>query len=112
MAERVVGAQREAVELLGDAGLQAGVVAAGVGAELVDAAESLVERLLVGIRRKASRADRLVAVEADLKRLMKAARAHIIDAHCAVRAQLLLDAEVVLVVVRRLERAGGEGVEA
>ena len=41
MAEGVVGAQRQAGELLGRAGLQAGVVAARAGAEFVDAAEAL-----------------------------------------------------------------------
>ena len=45
MTQRVVCTQREGVELFGNAGLQAGVVAAGVGAEFIDAAKALVERL-------------------------------------------------------------------
>ena len=99
------------MELFGEAGLEAGVVAVGVGAEFVNAAESLVEGLRIGVRSETAGADGLIAVQADLKRLVQAARADITDANSAVRAQLLLDAEVVLVVIRRFERACGEGSE-
>ncbi len=84
MAECVVCVEGERADLLGEAGLQAGVVAAGVGAELVDIAEALVEGLRVGIGREASVADGLIAVQANLKRLVEPARADIADADSAV----------------------------
>jgi hypothetical protein len=78
MAEGIVGAQRQAGELPGETRLQASVSAIGVGAELVDTAEPLVERLLVGIWRETSLADVLIAIQLYLVRLMDAAGADII----------------------------------
>jgi hypothetical protein len=111
MAEGVVAAQGETGELLGGAGLQAGVVAARAGAEFVDAAEARVERVVVGEGREASGADVLIAVQLDLIRLVHGAGADVIDAHGAARAQLAFDSEAPFEEVGRLEGAGGEGVE-
>src|ERR1035441_1536137 len=66
MAVRIVSAQCQAPELLGCAGLQAAIVAARTGAELVDAAESLVERLVVGEGGEAAIAHGLIAVRLHL----------------------------------------------
>ena len=112
MTEGVVAAQRQAAPLLRIGDLKSGIIAVGAGAKLVDIAESLIERLLVGKRRKASIADCLVAVQLHLVRLMEPARADVIHAQVAARTDLLLNAEVVLVVIRRLERSAGKGVQA
>ena len=85
MTECVVCIEGESVELLSETGLQAVVIAAGVGAEFVDIAEALVEGLRVGIGLETSGADGLIAVEANLKRLVEAASADIADANGAVR---------------------------
>ena len=84
----------------------------GAGLELGDVSKALIERLLVGKWRKASVADVLVAVELHLVGFVQSARAHEVGAQVAARADLLLDAEIVLVVVRGLERSRGEGVQA
>src|SRR5208283_4522512 len=105
MAKGVVTAQSKSAELLGDVGLQARVITGCIGLKLVDAAKSLIERLLVGIGSKAPVAYILVAVQLNLVRLMDTARSHIVHPHCAMRAGLLLDAKTVLIVVRRLQNA-------
>ena len=68
-------------------------MAARAGAELVDAAEARVERLVVGEGREAAVADGLVAVELNLIRLLHGAGADVVDAQRAARAQLVLDAQ-------------------
>ena len=112
MAEGIVGAQGQASPLLRIGSLQSVVDAVGAGAELGDGCKALVERLPIGKGREASVADGLIAVELLLKGLVQSARSHIVGAHAAVRAGLLLNAEIVLVVVRRLERSSGKGVQA
>src|ERR1039458_8374827 len=112
MAQGVVGAHRQGAQLLTHAGLQAGIGTAGISAKLVYAAESLVGRLLVSVWGKATVTDRLEAIQPLQKRLMKSASAHIVDAHRTMRGQLLFDSEVVLVVVRRLQRTCRESIQA
>ena len=70
MAERVVAAQSQSAPLLGINGLQTGIAAVGIRAELVHITEALVEGLLIRKGREASIADRLIAVELHLERLM------------------------------------------
>ena len=111
VAVGVVAVQREAGKLFRDAGLKAGVVAAGSSAELVDVTEARVERLVVGERRKAAIADVLIAVELYLVGLADGAGPHIIHAEGAVGAQLSLDAEAPLQEVGRLQFSAREGVE-
>ena len=91
MAEGVVAAQSQAGELFGRAGLQARVVAAGAGAEFVDVAKARIERLIVSERCEAAIANRLVAVQLDLVRLLNSARPNVVDAERAARAEFALE---------------------
>jgi len=110
MTEGVIGSERQSSNLLGKANLQAGVTAVGVGAELIHAGEALVERSLVRKGRKAALADRLVAIELHLIRLVHAPSADVIHAQSAAAADLLFDPKIVFVKVGRLQRAAGERV--
>ncbi len=112
MTEGVVAAQGQAAPLLRVDGLQSAVDTVRPGLELGDISKSLIERLLIGKRRKASIADVLVAVELHLVGFVQSARAHEVGAQIAARADLLLNTEIVLVVIRGLERSRGEGVQA
>ena len=107
----VVTLHREASDLLHHHHLQAGVVASGVGAELIDIAEARVKGLLVSERCKASGTHVLVAVQLDLIWLVDGAGADVIDAQSAARAKLALNSKAPFEEVGRLERAGREGVE-
>src|SRR5271155_817667 len=98
MAESVVSAKRQAAPLLRVGGLQSVVDAVGAGLELSDVPKALIERALVRERSEAPVADILVAVELHLVGFVQSARAHKVDAQVAAHADLLLDAEVVLVV--------------
>src|SRR5580704_6732797 len=100
MAECVVAAQSQSAPLLGIDGLQTGIAAVGIRAELVHIAETLVERLLIRKGREASIADCLIAVELHLERLMQSAGSNEIGAQIAACPDLLFDAKVVLIVVR------------
>ena len=104
--------QRESAPLLRVSGLKSGITAVGVRAKLIHISKALIERLLVWKRREAAVADRLIAIELHLERLMEPARADEVDPQAAPRADLLLNAEVVLVVIRRFERSAREGVQA
>src|ERR1700676_865614 len=107
----VVSAQRQAGELLADAGLQAGVVAARIGTEFVDGPEAPIERLIVGEWREASRANSLVSVQLHLIWLMHAVGATVIDAQRAAGTNFALDAKAPLQEVGRLQRAAGKGIQ-
>src|SRR5271166_5034254 len=112
MAEGVVRAQSQAADLLGQICLQSGIDAVCAGLKLIHAAESSIERLLIGIRRKASVANRLVTIQLNLIWLMNPACADVIDPCRALRANTLFNPEVILVVIRCLERAAGKGIHA
>ena len=105
------GAQRQPVPLLRVDRLESGVVARGVGVELVDITQALIERALERERGKASGTDRLIAVELNLVRLILPARAYEVNAQIASRRGLLLQSKIELVVVRSLQGSTGEGIE-
>src|SRR5208337_1341088 len=104
--------QGQAAPLLRVDGLQSAVHAVRAGLELGDISKSLIERLQVGEWRKATIADVLVTVQLFLVGLVQTVRAHEVGAQVAARADLLLDAEIVLIVMRGLERSRREGVQA
>ena len=91
---------------------QAGIAVVGIGAELVHIAEALVERLLNQKGREASIADGLITVELYLEGLVPSTRADEVRAEIAACPDLLLNAKVVLIVVRGLERPAREGVRS
>src|ERR1035441_8416525 len=111
MAERIVGAHSQAGKLLRRAGLQARVVAACAGAELIDVAKTRIERLIVGERREATVAYSLVAIQLDLVRLLHGARPNVIDPQRAACTEFALQPKAPLKEVRRLQRAAGKHVE-
>ncbi len=100
MTERVVPVQSQSTPLLGICGLQSGITAVGVRAKLIDIPKALIEWSLVWIRSETSIANRLIAIELHLERLMQPSCAYEIDPQVPTRTDLLLDAEVVLVVIR------------
>src|ERR1700734_798848 len=108
MTESVVAAQSQAAPLLRIGSLQSVVDAVCASLKLGDGSESLIERPLVRKWRKASIADVLITVELNQVRFMQPTSTHIVGSQVAARSDLLLDAEVVLVVVRRLEGSRGE----
>src|ERR1035438_982368 len=112
MTERVVSSQRQSSPLLGIGGLKSGVTAIGVRAKLIDVPKSLIERPLVRKRSKAPVANRLIAIELHLERLMESSCAYKIHPQIPAQAHLLLNAQVVLVVIRCFERSTREGVQA
>src|SRR5271156_5485530 len=112
MAQRVISSKRQSADLLGIACLQTGVAAVGIGAELVDATEALIERLAVAVGSEAALAHILIAVELDLVRFVQSARAYEVDPQVATTGDLLFNPDAILVVDRRLEGARRKGVEA
>src|SRR5271156_51803 len=62
----VISAQRQTAQLLGGAGLQAGIVAARIGAEFIYVAKACIERLVIRKGSKAAITHRLVPVELHL----------------------------------------------
>src|SRR5258708_1109665 len=112
MTERVVAVQRQSSPLLGIGCLKSGITAVGVGAKLIYIPKTLIERPLVLKRREASITNRLIAIELHLERLMKPSRAYKIHSQVPMQTELLLNAKVVLVVIRCLECPTREGVQA
>src|ERR1700739_2254751 len=112
MTERVVAAQRESAPLLRISALKTCITAIGVRAELIHIPKALIERLLVWKPREASIADSLIPIELHLERLMEPSRTNEINPQIPTQTDLLLNAEVVLVVIRCFECSTRERVQA
>jgi hypothetical protein len=112
VAQGVVPAKRECADLLRVACLQSCVAAVRIRAELVDAAEALVERLAKGVGGKAALAHVLVAVELNLIGFVKSSGAYKIYTQVAMTGDLFLNAHTVLVIDRSFEGARWKRVEA
>src|ERR1035438_7166224 len=112
VTERIVGVQRESVPLLRIGRLKSGIAAIGIRAKLIHIPKPLIDRRLVWKRREASIADRLIAVELRLEGLMEPSCTDEINPQIPTRTDLLLSAEIVLVVIRCFECSTREGVQA
>ena len=113
MAERVVAAQRQSAELLCHAGLQSGIAAVGIRCETRSRCR-IAGRAAAGtdkaqsIRRRQSGSRSAPPGTAHARRACPHSRSappHARPACCSIP-------RVVLVVVRRLERAAGKGIQA
>src|SRR5208282_3797745 len=99
VTEGIIPVKSQSSPLLRVGRLKSGITAVGVRAKLIHISKTLIEWLLVGVRSKTSIAHRLVAIELHLERLMESPCAYEINPQASKRANLLIDAKVVLVVI-------------
>ncbi len=91
--------------------MQTGVRAVGIGAELIDAAESLIQRAAETVGSKAAVADILISVELHLVRLMQPTSAYEVGSERAPCAYLLFDSGAVLVIQGSFQSAARKRIQ-